>query len=80
MPKLSGYRFHQKIKARREWMSIPTLIVTGHARDDLGKDDFEKVTQLGNCAYLEKPIKPEQYLSAVRQLLGMDVDAGGAGT
>lgn len=73
MPKLSGYKFHQKIKARHEWASIPVLIVTGHARDDLGREDFERVTTHGHCAYLEKPIKPEQYLAAVRQLL-----AGGA--
>jgi len=69
MPKLSGYKFHQKVKARHEWVSIPVLIVTGHARDDLGREDFEKVTTHGNCAYLEKPLKPAQYLDAVRQLL-----------
>jgi len=69
MPKLSGYKFHQKIKARHEWASIPILIVTGHARDDLGREDFEKVTTHENCAYLEKPLKPDQYLDAVRQLL-----------
>jgi len=69
MPKLSGYKLHQKLKTKREWRGIPVLIVTGHARDDLGHDDFEKVTTLGNCAYLEKPIKAAQYLEAVEMLL-----------
>ena len=72
MPKLSGYKFHQKVKVKRAWRDIPILIVTGHARDDIGRDDFEKVTTLGNCAYLEKPIKPAQYLEAIEALLAGD--------
>jgi hypothetical protein len=49
------------------------LIVTGHARDDLGKADLKNLTMSGPGIYLEKPVKPENYIASVKKLLGMDI-------
>ncbi|MFC2150744.1 response regulator [Calditrichota bacterium] len=72
MPKHSGTRFYHELQKVRELAKIPVLTVTGHARDELGKADFEEMTMSGPGVYLEKPVSPSTYVSAVRKLLGME--------
>ena len=71
MPKRSGMKFYGDLQTRPEWKQIPVLIVTGHARDDLGREDFQALTVSGPGFYLEKPVKPQDYVGAVRKMLGM---------
>ena len=73
MPKRSGAKFHRDLTKNKEWSKIPILIVTGHARDDLGKADLKGLTMSGPGIYLEKPVKPENYIAATKKLLGMEV-------
>ena len=72
MPRHSGAMFHRELRRNRDWAKIPVLIVTGHARDDLGKADFEELIMYGPGIYLEKPVSPEAYVNAVCQLLGVE--------
>ncbi|MCW8985959.1 MAG: response regulator [Thermoanaerobaculales bacterium] len=75
MPEKSGIRFLYELRKNREWAKIPIMIVTAHARDDLGKDDFEEIfsgrTMTGPLTYLEKPVKPEGFLHNVMKILGL---------
>ena len=71
MPKGSGVKFHRELKKNDEWSKIPILVVTGHAKDDLGKDDLEEMTMSGPGVYLEKPVTAEKYVDAVNKVLGM---------
>ncbi len=71
MPKHSGAKFYREIQKDKELSKIPVLTVTGHARDDLGKADFEEMTMSGPGVYLEKPVSKEKYVAAVRKLLGI---------
>lgn len=73
MPKHSGAMFHRELRKNKDWSKIPVLIVTGHARDDLGKADFEELIMHGPGIYLEKPVSPEAYVNAVCQLLGVEL-------
>ncbi len=73
MPKHSGAKLVRDLKKDKELAKIPTLIVTGHARDDLGRADFEELTMSGPGIYLEKPVKPKEYVNAVKKILNMDV-------
>jgi CheY-like chemotaxis protein len=73
MPKRSGAKFYRELVKNKEWSKIPVLIVTGHARDDLGKADLKNLTMSGPGIYLEKPVKPENYIASVKKLLGMDI-------
>ncbi len=75
MPRHPGVKFFQELKRDRELSKIPVLIVTGHARDDLGRADFDSMTMSGEGVYLEKPVKPHSYVSAVCQLLGIEPPA-----
>ncbi len=72
MPKHSGAKFHHNLQKDKEWSKIPIIIVTGHARDDLGKADLKNLTMSGPGIYLEKPVKPNNYIAAIKSLLGMD--------
>ena len=75
MPRKSVVVFYRDLIKNRDWSDIPVMIVTGHARDDLGRADLKELTVSGPGIYLEKPVKAKDYVAAVRQILGMD---GGA--
>ena len=72
MPRHSGAKFYRELQKDRQLSKIPVLIVTGHARDELGKADFEEMTMSGPGVYLEKPVRPDTYVAAVRRLLSME--------
>ncbi len=71
MPKGSGVKFYREMKKKPEWSGIPVIVVTGHARDDLGKADFNEMTMSGPGVYLEKPITAARYVEAVNTILGI---------
>lgn len=72
MPKKSGAKLYRELSKNKEWKKIPVIIVTGHARDDLGKSDLKELTMSGPGIYLEKPVKPNNYIVAIKKILGMD--------
>jgi len=72
MPRHSGAKFYRDLQKDKALAKIPVLIVTGHARDAVGRADFEEMTMSGTGIYLEKPVRPASYVSAVRQLLGLE--------
>jgi two-component system alkaline phosphatase synthesis response regulator PhoP len=72
MPGHSGARLYRELQKDKRLSSIPVLVVTGHARDELGRTDFDELTMCGPGVYLEKPVRPDSYVSAVRRLLGME--------
>lgn len=72
MPRKSGVKFHRELVKNKKWSHIPILIVTGHGRDDLGKADLKELTMSGPGIYLEKPVKPDNYIAAVKRILKLD--------
>jgi len=72
MPRKSGIKFYHDLAKNKTWSKIPIIIVTGHARDDLGKSDLRELTMSGPGIYLEKPVKPHNYIAAIKKLLGME--------
>jgi len=72
MPHHSGAKFYHDLQKNKHWSKIPILIVTGHARDEVGKADLNELTMSGTGVYLEKPVRPDSYVAAVRSLLGME--------
>jgi CheY-like chemotaxis protein len=72
MPHHSGARFYHDLQKDKQLSKIPVLIVTGHAKDELGRADFREMTMSGPGVYLEKPVRPDSYVKAVRTLLGME--------
>ncbi len=72
MPRKSGAKLYRELLKNKKWAKIPILIVTGHARDELGKSDLKDLTMSGPGVYLEKPVKPDNYIAAVKSILNMD--------
>lgn len=84
MPNKSGARCLYEIRKNKEWSRIPVVVVTGHARDELGRSDFEEIfkgkTISGPQIYLEKPVKARDYVNMVKRQLGIEViEEPGAG-
>jgi DNA-binding NtrC family response regulator len=52
------------------------LIVTAHARDELGKKALQEVldsaVMSGPGTYLEKPVNPNSYVRAIQRALGIE--------
>lgn len=71
MPGGSGIKLQREMKKKPAWAKIPILIVTGHARDELGKADFTEMTMSGPGVYLEKPVTAVKYIAAVKKILGL---------
>jgi CheY-like chemotaxis protein len=84
LPKKSGHKLLRELRQHPEYARIPTLIVTAHARDDLGQSMMENIfggaALLGPGLYLEKPVHPASYLRCIQQALGIETSGSDPGT
>lgn len=80
MPKKSGHRLLHELRKDKNLSRIPVLIVTAHAQDELGAEDLQDIMDnrviSGPGVYLEKPVKPLDYVRAVQRALGIPESAG----
>ncbi|MBU1626510.1 response regulator [bacterium] len=80
MPRKSGIRFYYELRRSKLWSKIPVVIVTGHAKDELGKKDlnelFEGRTVSGPKVYLEKPVKPVDFVNLIKKELDIPIEEG----
>jgi CheY-like chemotaxis protein len=76
MPRKSGHKLLYELRKDSALSRIPVLIVTAHAKDELGKRDlddlFENKVLSGPGTYLEKPVTPSAYVRAVKRALGLE--------
>jgi two-component system alkaline phosphatase synthesis response regulator PhoP len=77
MPRKSGHKLLYELRKDRELSRIPVLIVTAHAKTDLGKHDLQDILESsvmsGPGTYLEKPVDPRNYVRSVQRALGVEV-------
>lgn len=75
MPKKSGHKLLHELRRDKKLSRIPVLIVTAHAQDELGAGDLQDIMDnrviSGPGVYLEKPVKPLNYVRAVQRALGI---------
>jgi CheY-like chemotaxis protein len=77
MPKMLGIKFFKYIRKHEKFHDIPVVIVTAHAKDELGKKDLEKIQKMSKDSpvpYLEKPINPTEYIKTIKKVLGLSLD------
>ena len=76
MPRKSGHKLLYELRKDRKLSQIPVLIVTAHAQDELGEGDLQDIMDnrvlSGPGVYLEKPVKPLNYVRAVQRALGLE--------
>ena len=75
MPRKSGHKLLYELRKDKELARIPVVIVTAHAQDELGKGDLDDIMDnrviSGPGVYLEKPVKPSDYVRCVQRTLGV---------
>jgi CheY-like chemotaxis protein len=78
MPKKSGIKFLYELRKNKEWSRIPVVIVTAHARDELGSQDLREIldgkTISGPHTYLEKPVSAESFVNMVKRELSIPTE------
>lgn len=78
MPKKSGIKFLYELRHNKDWVNIPVVIVTAHARDKLGQSDFKDIFEnksfRGPKFYLEKPIDEDKYVRMVCENVGLEYE------
>lgn len=76
MPKKSGHKLLYELRKDKELSRIPVLIVTAHAKSELGKKDLEDLMEnrvmSGPGTYLEKPVSPIAFVRAIQRTLGIE--------
>jgi CheY-like chemotaxis protein len=76
MPKKSGHKLLYELRKDKELSRIPVVVVTAHAQDELGKSDLEDIMEnrviSGPGVYLEKPVKPLDYVRCVQRAVGIE--------
>jgi CheY-like chemotaxis protein len=76
MPKKSGHKLLYELRKDKHWSRIPVVVVTAHAQDELGKGDLDDIIEnraiTGLGVYLEKPVKPLNYVRCVQRALGIE--------
>jgi len=76
MPKKSGHKLLYELRKDKELSRIPVVIVTAHAQDELGRGDLEDIMAnrviSGPGTYLEKPVKPLDFVRCVQRALGIE--------
>ena len=76
MPKMRGITLLSYLQKNPEWANIPFIVVTAHAKDELGKEDFLKLKAdkllHGPHSYIEKPVKPVEYIQQINEMLGIE--------
>jgi len=81
MPRRSGISLMRKLRKNDAWADIPVIVITAHARDELGSGDVKELQAFAahhRPKYtFEKPITPEKLVKAIAGILEVEVDAGG---
>ena len=76
MPRKSGHKLLYELRKDSALSRIPVLVVTAHAKDELGQKDLEDLLERrvmsGPGTYLEKPISPDTYVRAIQRALGIE--------
>jgi chemosensory pili system protein ChpA (sensor histidine kinase/response regulator) len=66
MPRTNGYELMAHLRQNPETRNIPVMVVTSRA----GAKHRERALHEGAAAFLTKPVQEDQFVAAVRQLIG----------
>lgn len=70
MPGVDGEDLCRYLRSSPEFNAVKVLVVTGYADDET----ISRMKEAGADAWLAKPVKPEEFLKAARDLLGIGIE------
>jgi len=76
MPRHSGISVMRKLRRNEAWSNIPVIVITAHAKDEFGSQDFKEL-QAFTARHrpkftFEKPITPERLVNAICDILEVE--------
>jgi len=75
MPRQSGALFYLKLCNNKTWCDIPVMILSAHAHDELGEEDFKRLMKGQDAPrpahFMEKPVRPVELVRVVCETLGV---------
>jgi len=77
MPKKSGIKVLRELRAEERFKELPVIVITAHANTDLGSDDIKMASAFASGLRprytLEKPVTPEKIVTAISEILDVEV-------
>ncbi len=74
MPEKTGIKMYREMRKDESLAKVPVIMVTGFSTPAIGYMDFKKFIHERSIpapeGYIEKPIDKDQFLEAVKQVLG----------
>ncbi len=78
MPRKSGINVIRTLRKNPKWASIPVIVITAHARDELGSEDIKEFNAFASGLRprytMEKPVTPVKLIKAISDILNVEVD------
>jgi len=78
MPGLSGVKVIRKMRKDERWATLPVIVITAHARDELGSEDikgfYAMPSKFRPKTTIEKPISPEKLVKVICEVLQVEID------
>jgi CheY-like chemotaxis protein len=76
MPRMPGIKVIRELRKQKKWAKLPIIIITAHARDDMGSDQIKEFMALtANVrpkVILDKPISTANLIKAACDILGVE--------
>jgi CheY-like chemotaxis protein len=74
MPEKTGIKMYREMRKDGELKKVPVIMVTGFSTPMIGYTDFKKFIHERSIpapeGYIEKPVNKEEFLKAVREVIG----------
>lgn len=78
MPRTSGIQVIRKLREKEQFKRLPVIVITAHARDELGSEDFKEFAAFASGLrpryILDKPITPEKLVKAIADILQVETE------
>ena len=78
MPRTSGIQLIRKLREKEEFKNLPIIVITAHARDEFGSEDFKEFAAFASGLrpryIMDKPITPEKLVKAIADILDVKTE------
>ena len=76
MPRMTGGQLMKKLRENQKWSKIPVIIITAHAKDEMGQNEVKELKSkklISDPQYIiEKPITPLKLVSGISKILNVE--------
>ena len=76
MPRMPGIKVLRELRKQKKWAKLPVIIITAHARDDMGSDQIQEfmamTTNVSPRVILDKPISTSNLIKTTCKILEVE--------